>query len=70
MKGTERWVEDTVYGDTMYGGDTAYQGKITDESLFVHRMHSGQGTEADASVAITPVDDDDEDRGKDRRGDR
>ena len=44
MRGTERWVK---------GGP--FQGAITDRTLLVHRMHSGQGTENDQSVAITPT---------------
>lgn len=44
MKGTEQWVE-----------GTPYEGLITDESLFLHRMHSGETTTADQSVAITPT---------------
>ena len=43
LKGTERWVD-----------GTPYEGLITDRSMLLHRMHSGQGTEADQSVSITP----------------
>ena len=43
LKGTQRWV-----------AGTPYAGLITDRSLLIHRMHSGQGTEADQSVSITP----------------
>jgi uncharacterized protein len=33
-----------------------FEGVVTSESLFVHRMHSGQGTINDQSVAIDPAD--------------
>lgn len=46
MRTTDDWTEDGPFEDV-----------VTDESLFVHRMHSGQGTENDQSVAITPGDD-------------
>jgi hypothetical protein len=46
MKSTDKWTDDGPFEDA-----------ITGESLLVHRMHSGQGTPNDQSVAITPADD-------------
>lgn len=46
MKTTDKWTR---------GGPFA--GVVTGDSLLAHRMHSGQGTEADQSVAFTPAGD-------------
>lgn len=43
MKTTDEWTE-----------DGPFEGVVSGESLLVHRMHSGQGSENDQSVAITP----------------
>ena len=50
MRGTEEYVE-----------DTAWEGLVTDESLFVNRQHAGQTSPVDQFIAIDPVDDDDDD---------
>lgn len=63
MKSTDRWTA---------GGP--FDGAVTGRSMLVHRMHSGQGTANDQSVAITPTDDDehgdDEHEDDDRDGKR
>jgi secreted PhoX family phosphatase len=45
MDETEKWTKDTAWEDV-----------VEDETLFVHRMHSGQGTSNDQSIAISPTD--------------
>ena len=61
MKTTDEWTEDGPFEDL-----------VTGESLLVHRMHSGQFTTNDQSVAITPVDDeyDEEDEDDKRSSER
>lgn len=54
MSSTDRWTE---------GGP--FEGAITGESLLVHRMHSGQSTPNDQSVAIAPTDDERHGSGQD-----
>lgn len=46
MRGTDRWTEGAAWADL-----------VNDETLFVNRQHSGQGTTLDQLVAISPSDD-------------